>query len=419
MEFSQQRRHALKQLAAGAGAVALGRGGPALAQQGTIKVACVFPLSGMLALQGTGALKGVQVAAEQINRAGGVLGQRIELLPRDDKGSPAEAALVGREILGSGIKLIIAGSLTAPAMAIVNLLQENNALCLLTASQIMSLTHENFNPSAFRANVNGRMSFFAATAAMPIAHPDVTRWCCITPDIQFGHDNYKLFTLGLKKAYKTRLNKDVDMADPVLTPYPATDFKVQISRLMAIPADALYIGVVGSEFYTFMAQARQLGVFNKFKVIVDSGQGISIGKNLGANLPRDNLWTGTPWYPDAKDANAVSKALVRDWASVIKEPLENAAWNGHSAMWALAKAIGNAKSLETPVVRVALERVEFESANGPYRFRREDHQAICDIQVLKLKQKAGDPGWEVARVITVKGEDVVEPASPGQKYSEA
>jgi len=33
--------------------------------------------------------------------------------------------------------------------------------------------------------------------------------------------------------------------------------------------------------------------------------------------------------------------------------------------------------------------------------------------------KAGDPGWQVGRVITVKGEDVVEPATPGQKYSEA
>jgi len=71
------------------------------------------------------------------------------------------------------------------------------------------------------------------------------------------------------------------------------------------------------------------------------------------------------------------------------------------------------------MVRVALERVEFESANGPFRFRREDHQGITNIQVLKFKQKAGDPGWEVSKVVTVRGEDVVEPPSPGQKYSES
>jgi len=418
MQFKQQRRQTLKHLAAGAGALALGKAVPALAQQGTLKVACVYPLSGPLAFQGTTTLKGVRLAVAQINRSGGVLGQKIELVERDDKASPAEAALVGREILGSGIKFIVGGFLTAPSMAIINLLQENNALYILTGSQLMALTHENFNTHAFRANVNGRMSLFAAGSAMPVAYPNVTKWGGITPDVQFGHDNYKLFGLAVKKAYKEKLGKDIEFADPVLAPFPSTDFKVQISRLMASPVEGIYVGVVGADFFTFMSQAKQLGLYNKIKVFVDAGQGVAIAKQLGPNLPKDNLWTSTPWYPQAKETNAVSKALVKDWADTYKEPLDNAAWNGHTSMWALAHAIRNAKSLETPVVRVALERVEFESANGPYRFRREDHQGIANINVLKLQQKAGDPGWEVGRVITVKGEDVIEPAGPGQKYSE-
>jgi len=71
-----------------------------------------------------------------------------------------------------------------------------------------------------------------------------------------------------------------------------------------------------------------------------------------------------------------------------------------------------------PVVRVALERVEFEAASGPFRFRHEDHQGLLPITVFEIKQKAGDPGWEVGHVVKVKGEDVVEPAAPGQKYVE-
>ena len=419
MKFKQSRRETLKQLAAGTAALAMGSSGRAFAQSDTLKIACIYPLSGPLAQSGNNMLMGARIAAEQFNRAGGVLGKKIEIVARDDKASPAESALVARDVFGAGIKFIVGGLLTAPGMAIVNLLQENNALFILTGSQIMALTHENFNPNAFRSQVNGRMSLFATADAMATAHPDITKWGGVTPDNQFGTDNYRIFSIALKKAYRTKLKKDIETLDPVLVPFPATDFKVQIARLMSIPAEGLYTGMVGADYYTFMAQAKQLGLYNKMKVFVDAGQGIAVAKGLGGNLPKDNLWTPTTWYPDAKEANAVSKQLVKDHAAMTKEPLDNSVWNGHTAMLAMLNAIKNAKSIETPVVRVALERVEFESANGPFRFRKEDHQSLANISVLKISQKAGDPGWELSKAITVKGEDVIEPASPGQKYVEA
>jgi len=370
-------------------------------------------------MMGNAMSMGARIAAEQVNRAGGVLGKKIELVVRDDKASPAESALVAREVLGGGIKFIVGGLLTAPSLAVNNLLQENNALFIQTGAQVIALTHENFNPNAFRSNVNSIMSQSASAAAMPIAHPNITKWIGVAPDNQFGTDNYRNFTTALRKAYKAKLKKDVEIADPVLVPFPATDFKVAISRLMSGQAEGLYIGSVGADFYTFMAQGHQLGLYNKMKVFVEAGSGIQIAQGLGVNLPKDNLWTPTTWYPQMKDANEVSKQLVKDAAAISKGPVDNMLWNGHTGMLALLNAIKNAKSLETPVVRVALERVEFQSANGPFRFRREDHQGIANISVLKIQQKAGEPGWEVGRVITVPGEEVIEPAGPGQKYTPA
>ena len=415
-----KRREALKHIAAGATAMALGHPSPAAAQQDTLKIACIYPLTGNIAELGMGMFTGARIAADQVNRAGGVLGRRVELVVRDDKASPAEAALVGREVLGAGIKFIVGGLLTAPSMAIINLLQESNALFIVSGAQIVGLTHENFNPNAFRSMINGRMNLYAAASVMPIAHPDITRWGSITPDNQFGTDNYRIFSTALKKAYKEKLGKTVETADPVLVPFPSTDFKVQISRLMASPVEALYVGVVGTDFYTMMAQAKQLGLHNKIKVFVDAGQGINIAKSLGGNLPKDNLWTPTVWYPQSATTTRTGKALIKDYTELTKDTHpDSGLWCGHTGMLALLNAISNAKSLETPVVRVALERVEFESANGPFRFRREDHQGVPNITVLKLKQKSGDPGWEVGRAISVKGEDVIEPPSPGQKYVEA
>jgi len=418
MNFRQDRRKTLKQIGAGAGALAMGTAGSALAQQDTIKIAVILPLSGPVAGLGNGFLYGAKIAAEQFNRSGGVLGRKVELVVRDDKANPAESALAAREVLGSGIKFIVGGLLTAPGMAIVNLLAENNALFVLTGSQIMALTHENYNANAFRATYNARMGLYATAQAMAQAYPNITKWGGVTPDNQFGNDNYRIFSSALRNAYKKK-GKAIETADPVLTPFPASDFKVQISRLMSSPTEGLYTGMTGTDYFTFMAQAKQLGLYNKIKVFVDSGSGISIAKGLGANLPKDNLWTPTTWYPYAKDANATSKALSKDYLAMTNEKIvDNNLSNGHTGMLAMLNAIKNAQSLEPAVVRVALERVEFESASGPFSFRKEDHQGFQPVTVLKISQKAGDPGWDVTQTIHVKGEDAIEPATPGQKYVE-
>lgn len=419
MSFKQDRRDALKQMAAGAGMVALGPVGSAFAQQQPIKIGVVYPISGPLAKSGNAMANGARVAVEQFNRAGGLRGRKIEVVVRDDKANPAEAALVGRELLGAGIKFIVGGFLAAPGMAIVNLLKENNALFLFTGSQIMSLTHENFNENAFRAQTNVRMNLFAAAEAVAQEHPTITRWGGATPDNSFGTDNYRLFGVAIKKAFQKKWKKDVEVAAPVMLPFPGNDYKVQIAQLMSSPVEALYTGMVGADYYAFMAQAKQLGLHDKIRVWIDAGQGVAIAEGLGANMPRDNLWTPSQWYPYAKDAGAVSKQLIKDYTALTRETkVDPAVHNGHAGMTALLTAIKKANSLEPAVVRAGLERVEFESASGTFKFRREDHQAIQNAVVLKLGQKAGDPGWEVSKTFSIKGEDIIEPAGPGQRYEE-
>jgi len=417
MHISHSRRNVIKQILGGVAVAAVGRTGAAYAQSETLRIACIYPLSGAIGMMGNAMLAGAKIAADEINRSGGVLNKKIELVIRDDKASPAEAALVARETLGSGIKFVLGGLLTAPSMAVNGLLQENNAVFLQTGAQVMGLTHENFNPNAFRLNVNAYMAQSAGAMAMPLGNPNVVKWGSIIPDNQFGHDNSRLFTTALRKAYKTKLNKDIEVMDPIAVPFPATDFKVAISRLMASDIEGLYMAIVGADMLTFMGQAKQLGLYNKIKVFVDSGVGVQVADSLGTNLPKDSLWTWEPWFPYDKDMNAVGKQLVKDWSETSKAPINGQMWHGHTGMLALANAIRNAKSQDPAAVRTALESVQFESANGPFRFRKEDHQGIARINVFRFTQKPGGSGWEVPRVITVAGEDVIEPPSPGQKFA--
>ena len=419
MNFNPSRRDSLKKIAAGAGALALPSAALAQAQGGSgpIRIACIYPLTGPASQNGIANLTGAQIAAAEFNRNGGVLGRQVEIVSRDDKNNPSEAALIGREVFGSGIKFVLGGMQTATGMAVAQQLAENNALLIMTGSTLISLTHEGFNPNVFRCQANTRMYQFSIAKVVMENQPNVTKWGAIFPDLEFGTTNWKYLQAGLRKFHK---GGQLEFAEPQLHKFGATDFKVQIAALMNSGIEGLHTGMFGADYLTFMGQAKQLGLFNKIKAYIESGQGAQIGPSLGANMPPDNLWTMGPWYYAADPNNKTNQALVKDYKALGKGdvPHDNV-WNGHTAMTAMLNAIKAAGAPEPALVRVGLERTSFEAANGPFRFRREDHQALTNLTVLRLGQKKDAPGWQVAKAVTVKAEDVVEPPSPGTAYVES
>jgi branched-chain amino acid transport system substrate-binding protein len=401
---------------------------PAPVDTGPIRIGVLYPLSGPLARGGNSMAIGARIAAEQFNRTGGIMGRKIELVLRDDKSNAAEAAGLGSDMLGSGIRFIVGGYLTATGLAVISQIKDNQGLFVATGAQTMSITHEAFSKAAFRAQSNIRMNMFAVAQAVAQEHPDIVRWGGVAPDNAVGTENYRIFGMALKHAFQKKWKKDVTVAAPVLLPVASNDYKEHVKRLNSSTVDGLFTGLVGTDYLTFMKHAKDGGLHYQIKVWADIGQGLGVAEGLAANMPRDNFWMPLPWYPQAKDQNAVGKQLQNDYTAMAKElrpesradssRMDAAVHNGHVGMTALLTAIRDAKSLEPPAVRDKLEQVKFESASGPFRFRREDHQAIQNVVVVKLTQKNSDPGWEVTKALTIKGDDIVEAATPGQKHDE-
>src|SRR6185369_9529416 len=82
------RRNVLRTAAAGAGALALGNWTSAFGQSNPIRIGVILPLSGPASLLGNDFRTGAEIAAAQLNRAGGVLGRQVELVFRDDRANP-------------------------------------------------------------------------------------------------------------------------------------------------------------------------------------------------------------------------------------------------------------------------------------------------------------------------------------------
>lgn len=86
----------------------------------TIRIGQIGPQTGEVAVYGQQTLTGVELAIEEINAAGGVLGKQLELISEDDKGDPTEAVTIYNKLMGENVSAIIGAVTSKPADAVAS-----------------------------------------------------------------------------------------------------------------------------------------------------------------------------------------------------------------------------------------------------------------------------------------------------------
>src|SRR2546430_9061679 len=125
----------------GAGAMSVAAPWVARAQAKTVKIGMPTILSGRVAQLGTSARNAVVLEVEKVNAAGGLAGHQIELVVRDSKGQPQEAARVARELVNSdGCEILLDAEASSGAFAVHEVARDLGVLCLHTNSETSSLT---------------------------------------------------------------------------------------------------------------------------------------------------------------------------------------------------------------------------------------------------------------------------------------
>jgi branched-chain amino acid transport system substrate-binding protein len=258
------------------------------------------------------------------------------------------------------------------------------------------------------------MRYRALARVMAMKHPEITHWAGIFPDAAYGHQSWDGFTDGLKEYYPAIAKKNVEITAPVLTKFGATDFKTQLSTLMRSPATGLFNNTNGADAVTLLAQGASMGFSGKFKAIADGANEFNVPKALGKRMV-PNFWTAMHWYFGGYQDTAMGKQLYDAYVAKTgdKFPLGYVE-QGHAAVVAYARAIEKARSTEAAAVVQALEGLSFDTAKGRRTFRKEDHQAILDVNFIKVNPDGGELGWKVADFVRIPGKDVIEAATPGK-----
>ncbi len=348
-------------------------GAPQASAQKTIKVGFPMILSGPGALFGEPALKGAQMYVEEVNAAGGVLGKRLELIPRDTKGNADEAVRVSRELILKDSVDFLVGTLTsAEGPAVSTIAKDNKIVFIAPIPKTDQLTAPaNLHPYVFRTASNTTIE--GRTAAEIVAKWGLKRVATISPDYAYGQDVTKAFIEHLKK-----IKPDAEIVDQQWPKLGEADYTPFINAQMGKKPDAVFSSLWGGHFLTFAKQAKPLGYFDAVKYnFIGAGEAASIesARTMGAEYPV-GIWGNTYDVNDWPNGPAAHKDYIQRLKAYTKE--ENpSSWpiTGYVAMQVLAEGIKKVGSTDSDKVAKGLLDLIVDTPIGKQTLRAKDHQA--------------------------------------------
>lgn len=394
----------------------LGVGG-ALAQSGPIRIGVITQLSGPSQAYGKAAVAGMQVAVDRYNADGGINGQQIEIVVRDDGGSTEKAVQAYRELVGEGVGFLIGGPISGPALAVTPLAGEDEVLFIGAGPTNLAMTHEDYNPNVFRLAFTTIPYHGSLIEEVVRQNPEVTEWAAITVDAQTARDITRVLSNAVIANAQSQHGVTATVLDPIVVKGGAGDYRTQIAQLANSDATGLLNVIYGSDAITFYKQARAYGFDQKFAVIVDNGGELQMAQALGADM-HPNMWSPTPFYAGALPDSPMAQELHERASAALGDPYPfGYIGYGHDAIIAFAEGIRAAGSTDIDAVRTAIETGSPEGALGPVVFRAEDHAYLGTLFNLNFGADANAPeGWSILGTYTTSADDYIEPASPGERF---
>ena len=247
----------------GAGAVAL-TGFPNIGftqPRQPIKVGVPTILSGRVAQLGISSRNAMQIEVDRFNSAGGLDGRPIELIVRDSRGTPAEAARLAREMISSeGCEFLLDAEPSSGGFAIHEVVRETGTVTMHVNAETSSLTADPRQRfwNAFRVARQGIHDSIAGGeyAAKVAKERNLRRWMTISPDYAYGRDTTAEFVEYLK-----HFHSEVQIVGETWPRLFQPDYTENITRLSQGRAQAIYSCLWAGDLVTFVEQASIFGLF--------------------------------------------------------------------------------------------------------------------------------------------------------------
>jgi len=367
-----------------------------------VKIGFDDTLTGTYAANGQNTLIGCQLAVEQINASGGILGRPATLLVEDStSGDAGTAVQKARKLIDRDrVSFIIGNVNSALSLAIGNVTNEKGILHVVPGGHTDAVTGTSCHWNVFRVCNTTQME--AAAVASELIKIG-KRWYYITPDYAYGHTLQE----GLQKE-AAKLGGTTAGAD--LTPLGTTDYSSYLIKAQAANPDVILFLIQGADMINALKQAVQFGLDKRFH-LAGAQQELEALEGLPPEA-RVGTWV-FEWYWKQPKVPHVDEFVATIRKRTGGKVPTARTWQGFASVWSCALAARAAKSLEAPKMAKALENMKLPPEVGlmpdPPFYREGDHQLMPTLYVGNAKAKGTDPEdlFEVTRLL--KGADIAIP----------
>jgi branched-chain amino acid transport system substrate-binding protein len=324
--------------------------------------------------------KGWEMAIEEINAKGGVLGKKLEVISRDDGANPGEAVRVAEELVTrEGVAMIAGTFLSHIGLAVTNFAGQKKVFFLAAEPLTDKITWQNGNKYTYRLRAT---TYMQTAMLMPAAiAAKKKRWALVYPNFEYGQSAAENFKTLMKKA-----QPDVEFVTEQAPPLGKIDAGAVAQAIDDAKPDAIFNVLFGGDLAKFVREGNTRGVFkNRTVVSLLSGEPEYLDP-LKDEAPVGWVVTGYPWDKiKTKDHLAFVDAYKKKYndyprlGSIV----------GYVTMTSLAAGIAKAKSTDTEKLVEAFKDLKVDSPFGPFRYRASDHQATMGAYVGKIALEGG------------------------------
>ena len=347
--------------------------------QDTIKIGEINHYKRLAAFAGPYKL-GIELAVEEVNAAGGVLGKPLEFIFRDDQGEPGEAVKIAEELMTRDGAVMLTGTiLSNVGLAISSYAGEKGYVYLASEPLADSLVWAAGNDYTFRLRASTFMQ--AAMLAEAASKTDATKFATIAPNYAYGKDAVAAFKKNL-----LRLKPDAEFVAEQWPGVFKIDAGAEVQALERAKPDAIYNVTFGPDLAKFVREGTDRGLFDGRKVYgLLSGEPEYLDP-LGDEAPEGWTVTGYPWY-DLNDGAAGD--FVKAYQARYDDYPRIGSLVGYMTVQSIAAALSKAGSTETEAIRAAFVGLKVDTPMGEITYRANDHQSTAGAYVGTTTLKDG------------------------------
>ncbi len=316
--------------------------------------------------------QGWQLALEEVNEAGGVLGRPLEVTWRDDNANPGDAVRAAEELRRrEGAELLFGGFLSHTGLALTDYAKQRKVFFLAAEPLTDKITWEQGNRYTFRLRPS---TYMQVAALVPeAAAMNHKRWAVVYPNYEYGQSALRHFKQLLKEQ-----QPDVEFVAEIATPLGKVDAGSVVQALASAQPDAVFNILFATDLSRFVREGNTRGLFETVDVVsLLTGEPEYIDV-LGAETPEGWVVTGYPWYAIDTPEN---EAFVAAYRERFDDYPRLGSVVGYAALHSLAEGIRAAGSTDTEALVEAFRGLTLSSPFGPITYRELDHQSTMGVYV--------------------------------------